>query len=152
LLAIQSIKDIEKEQQQINISSEQEELKYLDHYLKITNTIVKPTQSGLYFVEQTKGSGKKAIAGKKVIVHYTGSFTDGRVFDSSLKRSEPFEFKLGIGEVIAGWDEGISKMSEGGRATLVIPSNLAYGNKGYGKIIPPFTSLVFEIDLIEVKD
>ena len=152
LLAIQSIKEIEKEQQQINISSEQEELKYLDHYLKITNTTVKPSPSGLYFIEQIKGTGKKAIAGKKVIVHYTGSFTDGRVFDSSLKRSQPFEFKLGVGEVIPGWDEGISKMAEGGHATLVIPSKLAYGDKGYGEIISPFTSLVFEIDLIEVKD
>ena len=84
-------------------------------------------------------------------VHYTGRFPDGKVFDSSVNRGEPLEFVLGKGRVIKGWDEGIALMKVGGKAQLTIPSHLAYGERGAGGVIPPNASLVFEVELVEVK-
>ncbi|MCX6307023.1 MAG: FKBP-type peptidyl-prolyl cis-trans isomerase [Bacteroidetes bacterium] len=120
--------------------------KYLvDH--KIT---AKPTASGLIYVEKVKGTGAKAAAGKKVKVHYTGTLLNGTKFDSSRDRNEPFEFVLGQGQVIKGWDEGIAMMNVGGKATLVIPSNIAYGERDMGQI-PPYSTLVFDVELMDVK-
>ena len=120
--------------------------KYLiDH--KIT---AKPTASGLIYVEKVKGTGAKAAAGKKVKVHYTGTLLNGTKFDSSRDRNEPFEFELGKGQVIKGWDEGIAMMNVGGKAVLVIPSNIAYGERDMGQI-PPYSTLVFDVELIAVK-
>ncbi len=120
--------------------------KYLvDH--KITG---KPTASGLIYVEKVKGTGTKAAAGKKVKVHYTGTLLNGTKFDSSRDRNEPFEFTLGQGQVIKGWDEGIAMMNVGGKATLVIPSNIAYGERDMGQI-PPYSTLVFDVELMDVK-
>lgn len=109
------------------------------------------TQSGLDFIEVEEGKGKKAEAGKTVAVHYTGKFQDGRVFDSSVSRGEPIEFKLGAGQVIRGWDEGISMMRVGGKAQLIIPPDLAYGESGAGGVIPPNATLVFDVELVSVK-
>jgi FKBP-type peptidyl-prolyl cis-trans isomerase len=109
------------------------------------------TQSGLDFIEIEEGKGKQAAAGKTVAVHYTGKFQDGRVFDSSVSRGEPIEFTLGKGMVIKGWDEGITMMRVGGKAKLVIPPDLAYGEKGAGGVIPPNATLVFDVELVSMK-
>lgn len=109
------------------------------------------TDSGLEYIELEAGTGTQAEAGKTVSVHYTGKFQDGRVFDSSVSRGEPITFKLGVGQVIKGWDEGISLMKVGGKAQLIIPSNLAYGERGAGGVIPPNATLVFDVELVDVK-
>ena len=109
------------------------------------------TASGLEYIEVEAGTGAQAVAGKTVRVHYTGKFPDGKVFDSSVSRGEPLEFKLGAGRVIKGWDEGIALMKVGGKAQLVIPPQLAYGERGAGGIIPPNATLVFDVELMEVK-
>ena len=98
-----------------------------------------------------KGNGKKAEKGSKVSVHYKGQLLDGTVFDSSYKRKEPIDFTLGIGQVISGWDEGIQLLKEGDKARLVIPSDLAYGERGAGGVIPPNATLIFDVELMKVK-
>ena len=97
------------------------------------------------------GTGKPAKVGSTVTVHYTGCFTDGRKFDSSVDRNEPFEFVLGAGEVIQGWDEGVAKMREGDKVKLTIPYQKAYGEQGYPGAIPPRSTLVFEVELLRVR-
>jgi FKBP-type peptidyl-prolyl cis-trans isomerase len=109
------------------------------------------TNSGLEYIEKEAGAGEQAKAGQTVRVHYTGKFPDGRVFDSSVERGEPIEFKLGAGRVIKGWDEGIALMKVGGKAQLVIPPDLGYGARGAGGVIPPNATLVFDVELVEVK-
>ncbi len=127
------------------------ETESLQLYLAANNVKVAPTSSGLYFVETKKGKGKKAESGKEVKVHYTGMLLDGNVFDSSVDRGAPFTFKLGEGQVIEGWDEGIAMMTVGSKATLIIPSSIAYKERGAGGVIPPFASLIFNVELLEVK-
>lgn len=109
------------------------------------------TASGLEYIEVQAGTGTQAEAGKTVSVHYTGKFQDGRVFDSSVSRGEPITFKLGVGQVIKGWDEGIALMKVGGKAQLIIPSNLGYGERGAGGVIPPNATLLFDVELVDVK-
>ena len=96
------------------------------------------------------GTGDEATAGKNVTVHYTGTFEDGRSFDSSVGRG-PFSFKLGAGQVIKGWDQGVAGMKVGGKRKLVIPSELGYGSRGAGGVIPPDTTLLFEVELLAVS-
>jgi len=122
----------------------------LQKYLVENKITVKPTPSGLYFIEKQKGTGKQAEPGKKVKVHYTGRLLDGTKFDSSVDRGEPFSFTLGKGQVIKGWDEGIALMNVGGKAMLIIPSSIAYGDRDMGTI-PPYSTLVFDIELLEVE-
>ncbi len=98
-----------------------------------------------------EGFGAAASTGKKVTVHYTGTLTDGKVFDSSETRKAPFTFTLGEGQVIPGWDKGVDGMKVGERRKLTIPSSLAYGEKGVGNIIPPNATLVFEVELLNVE-
>lgn len=109
------------------------------------------TQSGLQYQDQVLGDGTKAEAGKTVHVHYTGWLTDGTKFDSSLDRGQPFQFVLGEGMVIRGWDEGVSGMAVGGKRRLVIPPDLGYGSRGAGGVIPPDATLVFEVELLDVR-
>lgn len=109
------------------------------------------TQSGLEYIEIEAGTGAQAMAGKSVSVHYTGKFQDGKVFDSSIPRGEPLTFPLGRGNVIKGWDEGIALMKVGGKAQLIIPPNLAYGERGAGGVIPPNATLVFDVELVSVQ-
>ncbi|MFC2355504.1 MAG: peptidylprolyl isomerase [Capnocytophaga ochracea] len=108
------------------------------------------TNSGLYYQITHKGNGKKAEAGQKVAVHYTGMLLDKTVFDSSYRRKEPLQFTVGVGQVIAGWDEGILLLHEGDKARLVIPSELAYGSRGAGGVIPPNAPLIFDVELVSV--
>ncbi len=109
------------------------------------------TTSGLRYKILQKGEGKKATKGATVSVHYKGQLLDGTVFDSSYKRKQPIDFAIGVGQVIAGWDEGIQLLNVGDKARLVIPSNLAYGQAGAGGVIPPNATLIFDVELMDVK-
>lgn len=109
------------------------------------------TESGLRYKMINKGEGKKAEAGKTVSVHYEGSLENGKVFDSSYPRKKPIEFRLGQGQVIEGWDEGIALLQVGDKARFVIPSDLAYGAAGAGEVIPPNATLIFDVELMDVK-
>jgi FKBP-type peptidyl-prolyl cis-trans isomerase FkpA len=108
------------------------------------------TASGLQFEDLRVGTGAKASPGRDVTVHYTGWLTDGRKFDSSRDRGQPFSFGLGAGQVIAGWDEGVEGMLIGGLRKLTIPPRLGYGEFGAGGVIPPNATLVFEVELLGV--
>jgi len=124
----------------------------IQKYIKDNKITAKPTASGLYYIEKVKGTGAKASIGKTVKVHYTGKLFNGKVFDSSVdkKPSTPFEFVLGQGQVIPGWDEGIALMNVGGKATFIIPSKLGYGERGAGSDIPAYAPLVFDVELLGV--
>ncbi len=109
------------------------------------------TDSGLKYQDLKVGKGPEAKKGDKVSVHYTGWLTSGKKFDSSVDRKEPFEFRLGAGMVIKGWDEGVAGMKVGGKRKLTIPSKLAYGEAGSGDVIPSNATLIFEVELLEIK-
>ena len=111
----------------------------------------KMTDSGLKYDDLEEGTGAEAVAGAQVTVHYTGWLTDGSKFDSSLDRNQPFQFVLGKGQVIRGWDEGVQGMKVGGKRKLIIPSQLGYGAAGAGGVIPPNATLVFEVELLEIN-
>jgi FKBP-type peptidyl-prolyl cis-trans isomerase len=109
------------------------------------------TPSGLKYVDQVVGTGEVAVAGKPVSVHYTGWLENGKKFDSSVDRGQPFSFPLGAGRVIKGWDEGVQGMKVGGKRKLTIPSNLGYGPQGAGGVIPPNATLIFDVELLGVR-
>jgi hypothetical protein len=109
------------------------------------------TPSGLTYLITKKGMGRQPKNGEIVVLHYTGTLTNGVKFDSSRDRDEPFAFKLGAGQVIKGYDEGLSKLRVGDQAILVIPSQLAYGSKGAGDVIPPDSNLIFVVEVVDVK-
>ena len=109
------------------------------------------TESGLRYKVIQKGNGAKPTSGQTVSVHYKGQLPDGTVFDSSYKRNQPIDFQVGIGQVIPGWDEGIMLLEVGDKARLVIPSDLGYGSRGAGGVIPPDATLVFDVELVAVK-
>ena len=136
----------------------------LEKYLSDNKIKAKPTESGLYFIELKKGTGAKAETGKKVKVNYVGKLLDGKVFDTNIESEakkanvytdkrpyKEFEFELGKREVIPGWEEALTMMKAGGKARVIIPSKLAYGENGAGGVIPPYASLVFEIELLGVN-
>jgi peptidylprolyl isomerase len=111
-------------------------------------TVTTPT--GLQYIEEKVGDGAAPQKGKRVTVHYTGTLTDGKKFDSSRDRGQPFKFVIGVGQVIAGWDEGVMSMKVGGKRKLIIPANLGYGARGAGGVIPPNAELHFDVELLGV--
>ena len=122
-----------------------------ENWVKTTYPTAQKTKSGLWYVVEQAGTGAQAVAGKTVAVHYAGALDNGQEFDNSFKRGQPIEFKLGAGQVIPGWDEGIALMSEGAKYKLIIPSHLGYGKRGAGGVIPPNATLVFDTELVSVK-
>ena len=121
-------------------------------YINRKSITAKPTASGMYYIENTKGNGPKAKVGQTVTVHYAGFLLNGKKFDSSYDRDQPFTFKLGAGEVIGGWDEGVSYMNVGTIAQFLLPSQLAYGASGSAPVIPPFSPLVFDVQLLKIEN
>ena len=109
------------------------------------------TPSGLKFIDEVVGTGSSPAKGKRVRVHYTGTLTDGKKFDSSVDRGQPFEFVIGVGQVIKGWDEGVLTMKVGGKRKLMIPSALGYGARGAAGVIPPNADLNFDVELLWVE-
>lgn len=151
LKEIFSYKKYAEEQRKSQVMNAETERAILESYLKNANITVKPTKSGLYFIEEKKSAkGITPKDGQKVVVHYTGTFISGEVFDSSLERGEPFEFEIGDNQVIPGLEEGVCRMRVGEKATLIIPSDLAYGKEQY-QMIPPFSTLIFELELLNIK-
>ncbi len=109
------------------------------------------TESGLKYIDIKEGDGESPQKGHMVTVHYTGTLENGKKFDSSRDRNQPFSFKIGVGQVIKGWDEGVASMKVGGQRILIIPSELGYGKRGAGGVIPPNATLVFDVELLGVK-
>lgn len=109
------------------------------------------TASGLKYTDVVVGKGASPVAGKQVKVHYTGTLENGKKFDSSLDRGQPFSFVIGVGQVIPGWDEGVMSMKVGGKRKLIIPSKLGYGTRGAGGAIPPNATLLFDVELLDVS-
>lgn len=123
----------------------------IDNFLAENKISATKTESGLRYVITQEGNGTTAEPGDEVVVHYDGKLMSGDRFDSSIERGTPFSFTIGRGQVIPGWDEGIALISEGGKGTLYIPSPLGYGSRGAGPKIKPFSILVFDVEVIEVK-
>jgi peptidylprolyl isomerase len=123
----------------------------MDNSEKVTSENAVTTASGLQYVELVEGTGAKPTKGQTVSVHYTGTLADGKKFDSSRDRNQPFEFQIGEGQVIKGWDEGLSTMQVGGRRKLIIPAELGYGKRGAGGAIPPDATLIFDVELLGLK-
>ena len=144
---IQSFDEYKAEQSRLALEQEKA---LIDQYVQEHGITAEPTATGLYYIEQKAGKGSNPMKGQLCKVHYKGTLLDGTIFDSSLGR-EPFEFELGMGQVIMGWEEGIAMMKKGGKATLILPSPIAYGERGAGQVIPPYTPLVFEVELIDFK-
>src|SRR5437899_4798195 len=109
------------------------------------------TPSGLEMDDLVVGQGASPKVGQTVVVHYTGWLTDGKKFDSSVDRGQPFQFNIGVGQVIKGWDEGVLGMRVGGQRKLTIPPELGYGARGAGGVIPPNATLLFDVELLQVK-
>lgn len=112
------------------------------------NTVT--TDSGLQYVDIVEGTGASPQKGQTVVVHYTGTLEDGSKFDSSRDRNQPFSFKIGVGQVIKGWDEGVASMKVGGQRKLIIPPDLGYGARGAGGVIPPNATLIFDVELLRI--
>jgi FKBP-type peptidyl-prolyl cis-trans isomerase len=119
--------------------------------LGVDTAAMTKTPSGLRYQDLAKGEGREAASGGTASVHYTGWLTNGEKFDSSRDRNQPFSFTLGAGQVIAGWDEGVAGMKVGGRRKLVIPASLGYGTAGAPPDIPPGATLVFDVELLDVR-
>ena len=143
--------DQEKKRMELLTAMKLQEDSLLNDHLVKNKITTKPTSSGLYITELKKGSGKKINQGDTVTVNYVGKFIDGTVFDDSKSHPEPFSFAAGTGMVIPGWDEALLSMSEGGKVSLVVPSKLAYGEQGAQETIPPYATLLFEMEVISVK-
>jgi FKBP-type peptidyl-prolyl cis-trans isomerase FkpA len=144
---------LKREQKEMEAKQIKTDSVLITDYIKANGLAAKRTSSGLYYVQTEKGKagGISPNAGQTVQVHYTGKLLNGTVFDSSVQRGTPFEFALGMGQVIKGWDEGIALMKTGEKGRLLIPSALGYGANGAGASIPPNSVLIFDVELIGVK-
>lgn len=150
IMKIQTEEDIEKEMEALQNELRDGETDRILEYVEKNNITTQPTETGLYVVVEEEGSGPRPQKGDKVKVHYTGMLLDGTRFDSSVDRGQPFEFPLGMGRVIKGWDEGIAMLNVGSKARLIIPSSLGYGERGAGKDIGPYAPLIFDVELLDI--
>ncbi|NDC41959.1 MAG: hypothetical protein EBZ77_10475 [Chitinophagia bacterium] len=150
ILDIQTKEQMEKDKLAADRALIGKDEKLIKEYIAKKKLKATKTASGLYYVITTPGTGPKAKAGQKVSVKYNGTFLDGQKFDGNMDRPEPFEFTLGQGAVIPGWDEGIALLNKGAKATLLLPSNIAYGARGAGPI-PPNSVLLFDVVLVDIK-
>ena len=155
VLKVEKVYDQEqlrREQKEMEAKQIKTDSVLIANYIKANGLNARRTPSGLYYVQTEKGKdGESPKPGQTVQVHYTGKLLNGTVFDSSVERGTPFEFALGMGQVIKGWDEGIALMKPGEKGTLLIPSGLGYGPAGAGASIPPNSVLIFDVQLIGVK-
>ncbi len=151
IVEIFSMEKYNKQKLENHITKSKDEIPILESYLRNANIDTEPTSSGLYYIEIEKGTGASPEAGQRLSVNYTGTLISGKVFDSTNFRNKPFEFGYGRNEVIDGWEEALSYMKVGGKAKLIIPSYLAYGEEGYKDIISPYSTLIFDIELLEIK-
>lgn len=143
--------ELKKEYEQHMLQAEAMEKQLLSEYLSVENITEEPSETGLYIISLEKGKGKKAKKGKIAVVHYKGMLINGQVFDTSIDKGEPLEFVLGQKEVILAWDEAVATMRVEDKIKIIAPSYLAYGEQGYPPVIPAFSTLIFEIKLIDVK-
>lgn len=151
VLSMMTKEEFEKKKTEEAKMQSEKDATLIENYLAAKGLTAQKTPSGLYYIIEKQGDGAKAEAGKTVTVNYTGKLLDGKVFDSSLNPGRtPFSFKLGAGQVIKGWDEGIALLNVGGKGTLIIPSPLAYGSRAQGPI-PANAVLLFDVELLEVK-
>ena len=150
LKEVVNYEQFQQERKKIENDSPETEKKLLEHYIQIANIKVKPQKSGLYFIEELQGTGAKAQIGNRVTIQYSGYFVNGESFSSTYESGAPFTFTLGKDDLIQGFQEGISMMQKGGRYTLIIPSNLGYGQEGNQKI-PANKTLIFEIDVLNIE-
>ncbi len=150
LKKISPIEEYEKELEMARRKNYEAEQKKIDAYIKENNITTAPLEDGVYVIETKKGKGRQVLYDMKVGVRYTGKFFDGKVFDTNANEKELYYFTVGREEVIFGWDEALQHMNLGGKATVIIPSKYAYGQRGSGPI-PPYTPLVFDIEVVEMK-
>jgi len=143
--------ELETEYELYLLQLEAKENHLLSEYLQVEQITESPTETGLYIIPLEKGSGEKAVNGKNMFVHYQGMLINGEVFDSSLEKGEPLEFTLGKGDVIPAWEEAVSTMRVGDKIKIIAPSYLAYGERGYPPYIPAYSTLIFEMKLVDVK-
>jgi peptidylprolyl isomerase len=132
-----------------NVSPTNDGNKMTENTEKTDNIVT--TDSGLKYVELKEGDGATPKTGQTVVVHYTGTLEDGTKFDSSRDRNSPFQFRIGVGQVIKGWDEGVGTMKVGDRRQLIIPPDLGYGARGAGGVIPPNATLIFDVELLNIS-
>jgi len=144
--------EVEEERKLMTESAKQLEDNLMKQFIDDNKIKEVPKFSGLYIIEQEVGTGRAVKSGDILMVNYTGMFVNGKIFDSSFKRREPFVFTIGQGNVIQGWEEGFMNMKTGAKARFIIPSHLAYGKEGYGSIIPPYSCLIFDVELLKIKN
>jgi len=150
LMDILTPEDIQVEENRIDRMKIKNELSLLQDYLNLHEIDATPQANGLYYIETKKGTGPQPKPGDSVTVHYEGKFINNQPFDSSIG-NDPFTFKYGDSIFFTGWTQGIGMMKKGGTATLIIPSSLGYGKFGAGYVVPPYSTLIFDIYLIDVK-